>query len=127
MAYLWWGLWLFCIVLCVYLNVSLLSSVIPSSLTSLLSLIVSPQASMGRRDHCLFHVNMTIFVLTALMLSPLEWHQFSNGIMIPSFVNRFDLSSPVLVIKKKLRDVILLTITLDSALQLGVGCRKSGE
>ena len=43
------------------LNVSLLSSVIPSSLTSLLSSIVSPQTSMGRRDHFLFHVNMTFF------------------------------------------------------------------
>ena len=42
------------------LNVSLLSSVIPSSLTSLLSSIVSPQTSMGRRDHFLFHVNITI-------------------------------------------------------------------
>ena len=31
---------------------------------------------MGRRDHFLFHVNMTILVLSALMLSPLEWHQF---------------------------------------------------
>ena len=59
------------------LNVSLLSGVIFSSLTSLLSSIVSPQTSMGRRDHFLFHVNMTIFVLSALMLSPLEWHQFS--------------------------------------------------
>ena len=59
------------------LNVSLLSSVIPSSLTSLLSSIVSPQTSMGRKDHFLFHANMTIFVLSALMLSPLEWHQFS--------------------------------------------------
>ena len=59
------------------LNVSLLSSVIPNSLTSLLSSIVSPQTSMGRRDHFLFHVNMTIFVLSALMLSPLDWHQFS--------------------------------------------------
>ena len=59
------------------LNVSLLSSVIPSSLTSLLSSIVSPQTFMGRRDHFLFHVNMTILVLSALMLSPLDWHQFS--------------------------------------------------
>ena len=59
------------------LNVSLLSGVIFSSLTSLLSSIVSPQTFMGRRDHFLFHVNMTIFVLSALMLSPLEWHQFS--------------------------------------------------
>ena len=59
------------------LNVSLLSSVIPNSLTSLLSSIVSPQTSMGRRDHFLFHVNMTIFVLSALMLSPLDWQQFS--------------------------------------------------
>ena len=59
------------------LNVSLLSSVIPNSLTSLLSSIVSPQISMGRRDHFLFHVNMTIFLLSALMLSPLDWHQFS--------------------------------------------------
>ena len=55
------------------LNVSLLSSVVPL----LLSSIVSPQTSMGRRDHFLFHVNMTIFVLSALMLSPLEWHEFS--------------------------------------------------
>ena len=55
------------------LNVNLLSSVIPSSLTSLLSSIVSPQTFMGRRDH----VNMTILVLSALMLSPLDWHQFS--------------------------------------------------
>ena len=31
---------------------------------------------MGRRDHFLFHVNMIIFVLSALMLSPLDWHQF---------------------------------------------------
>ena len=54
------------------LNVSLLSSVIPRSLTSLLSSIVSPQTSMGRRDHYLFHVNMTILVLSALMLSPLR-------------------------------------------------------
>ena len=45
------------------LNVSLLSSVIPSSLTSLLSSIVSPQTFMGRRDHFLFHMNMTFFVL----------------------------------------------------------------
>ena len=59
------------------LNVSLLSSVIPSSLTSLLSSIVSPQTSMGRRDHFLFHVNMTILVLSVLMLSPLDWDQFS--------------------------------------------------
>ena len=59
------------------LNVSLLSSVIPRSLTSLLSSIVSPQTSMGRRDHFLFHVNMTILVLSALMLSSLDWHQFS--------------------------------------------------
>ena len=59
------------------LNVSLLSSVIPRSLTSLLSSIVSPQTSMGRRDLFLFHVNMTILVLSALMLSPLDWHQFS--------------------------------------------------
>ena len=59
------------------LNVSLLSSVIPSSLTLLLGSIVSPQTSMGRRDHFLFHVNMTILVLSALMLSPLDWHQFS--------------------------------------------------
>ena len=61
------------------LNVNLLSSVIPSSLTSLLSSIVSPQTFMGRtrRDHFLFHVNMTILVLSALMLSPLDWHQFS--------------------------------------------------
>ena len=44
------------------LNVSLLSSVIPRSLTSLLSSIVSTQTSMGRRDHFLFNVNMTIFV-----------------------------------------------------------------
>ena len=44
------------------LNVSLLSSVIPRSLTSLLSSIVSPQTSMGRRDHFLFHVNRTILV-----------------------------------------------------------------
>ena len=58
------------------LNVSLLSSVIPRSLTSLLSSIVSPQTSMGRRDHFLFHVNTTILVLSALMLSPLDWHQF---------------------------------------------------
>ena len=55
----------------------LVSSVIPRSLTSLLSSIVSPQTSMGRRDHFLFHVNMTILVLSALMLSPLDWHQFS--------------------------------------------------
>ena len=47
------------------LNVSLLSSVIARSLTSLLSSIVSPQTSMGRRDHFLFHVNMTILVLSA--------------------------------------------------------------
>ena len=59
------------------LNVSLLSSVIPRSLTSLLSSIVYPQTSMGRRDHFLFHVNMAILVLSALMLSPLDWHQFS--------------------------------------------------
>ena len=59
------------------LNVSLLSSVIPRSLTSLLSSIVSPQTSMGRKDHFLFHANMTIFVLSAMMLSPLDWHQFS--------------------------------------------------
>ena len=59
------------------LNVSLLSSVIPSSLNSLLSSIVSPQTSMGRRNHFLFYVNMTIFVLSVLMLSPLHWHQFS--------------------------------------------------
>ena len=59
------------------LNVSLLSSVIPRSLTSLLSSIVSPQTSMGHRDHFLFHVNMTILVLSALVLSPLDWHQFS--------------------------------------------------
>ena len=59
------------------LNVSLLSSVIPRSLTSLLSSIVSLQTSMGRRDHFLFHVNMTILVLSALMFSPLDWHQFS--------------------------------------------------
>ena len=59
------------------LNVSLLSSVIPRSLTSLLSSIISPQTSMGRRDHFLFHVNMNILVLSALMLSPLDWHQFS--------------------------------------------------
>ena len=58
-------------------NVSLLSSVIPRSLTSLLSSIVSLQTSMGRRDHFLFHVNMTILVFSALMLSPLDWHQFS--------------------------------------------------
>ena len=58
------------------LNVSLLSSVIPRSLTSLLSSIVSPQTSMGRRDHFLFHVKMTILVLSALMLCPLDWHQF---------------------------------------------------
>ena len=58
------------------LNVSLLSSEIPRSLTSLLSSIVSPQTSMGRRDHFLFHVNRTIF-LSALMLSPLDCHQFS--------------------------------------------------
>ena len=32
---------------------------------------------MGRRDHFLFHVNMTILVLRALMLSPLDWHKFS--------------------------------------------------
>ena len=59
------------------LNFSLLSSVIPSSLISSLRSIVSPQTSMGRRDHFLFHVNMTILVLSALMLSPLDWHQFS--------------------------------------------------
>ena len=59
------------------LNVSLLSSVIPRSLTSLQSSIVSPQTSMGSRKHFLFHVNMTIFVLSALMLSPLDWYQFS--------------------------------------------------
>ena len=59
------------------LNVGLLSSVIPRSLTSLLSSIFSPQTSMERRDHFLFHVNMTILVLSALMLSPLDWHQFS--------------------------------------------------
>ena len=53
------------------------SSVIPRSLTSLLSSIVSPQTSMRRRDHFLFHVNMTILVLSALMLSPLDLHQFS--------------------------------------------------
>ena len=59
------------------IEVSLLSSVIPSSLTSLLSSIVSSQTSKVHRDHFLFHVNMTIYVLSALMLSPLEWHQFS--------------------------------------------------
>ena len=58
------------------LNVSLLSSVIPSSLTSLLSSIVAPQTFMGRRDHFLFHVNMTILVLSALMLSPLVCTSF---------------------------------------------------
>ena len=56
------------------LNVSLL---MPRSLTSLLSLIVFPQTSMGRRDHFLFHVNMTILVLRGLMLSPLDWNKFS--------------------------------------------------
>ena len=58
------------------LNVSLLSSVIPRSLTSLLSPIVSLQTSMGRRDYFLFHVNMTILVLSALMLSPLDCTSF---------------------------------------------------
>ena len=70
------------------LNVSLLSSVIPSSLTSLLSSIVSPQTSMGRRDHFLFHVNMTILVLSALMLSPLDWHQFSIVFIVVCAVAR---------------------------------------
>ena len=41
------------------LNVSLLSSVKPSSLTSLLSSIVSPQTSMGRRDHFLLDASDT--------------------------------------------------------------------
>ena len=42
----------FLVMLSIYvLNVSLMSSVIPSILTSLLSLIVSPQTSMGRKDH----------------------------------------------------------------------------
>ena len=51
------------------LNVSLLSSVIPRSLTSLLSSIVSPQ-------------NMNILVFSALMLSPLDWHQFSIVLIV---------------------------------------------
>ena len=32
---------------------------------------------MGHRDHFMFHVNMTILVLSALMLSPLDSYQFS--------------------------------------------------
>ena len=39
----------------------------------------------------------------------------SNGIIIPGFANCSDLSAPISVIKKKLRDVLLLTQKLDSA------------
>ena len=49
----------------------------------------------------------------------------SNGIMIPGSANCSDLSAPISVIKKKLRDVLLLTQKLDSAHQLG--WRQSDE
>ena len=42
-----------------------------------MSSICLPADLYGARDHFLFHVNMTILVLSALMLSPLDWHQFS--------------------------------------------------
>ena len=48
-----------------------------------------------------------------------------NGIMIPGSANCSDLSAPISVIKKKLRDFLLLTQKLDSAHQLD--CRQSDE
>ena len=48
-----------------------------------------------------------------------------NSNMIPGFANCSDLSAPISVIKKKLRDVFLLTQKLDSAHQLG--WRQSDE
>ena len=50
-----------------------------------------------------------------------------DGIMIPGSTNCSDLSAPISikVIKKELRDVLLLTQKLDSAHQLG--WRKSDE
>ena len=54
-----------------------------------------------------------------------EFRPHSNGIMIPGSANCFDLSAPISVIKKKLRNVLLLTQKFDSAHQLG--WKKSDE
>ena len=64
------------------LALSLLSRVTPRNFTVLDRAMVLPPTLMGRIVQFLFQVNMTILVLSALMLSPLVSHHFSIVLMI---------------------------------------------
>ena len=64
------------------LKLSLLSNVTPRNFAEVDSSIVVLPTTIGLSVHFLFHVNITILVLSALMVRSFVWHQFMIVLMV---------------------------------------------
>ena len=64
------------------LKLSLLSSVTPRNFAEVDSSTVVLPTTIGLSVHFLFHVNITILVLSALMVRSFVWHQFMIVLMV---------------------------------------------
>ena len=64
------------------LKLSLLSNVTPRNFTEVDNSIVVLPTTIGLSVHFLFHVNIAILVLSALMVRSFVWHQFMIVLMV---------------------------------------------